>query len=104
MVGTDQVCHDAVGQRVHVAGRINSQNFWSEDGKLRQKVLLNSNLFRPLANDMGHNDVNRVRIQAQISSEIRDNNDQTSFDMTTAQLRLVFSSHYVNIFTIFNRI
>lgn len=92
MVGTDQQCHDTVGQRVHVAGRINSQNFWSEDGKIRQKVLLNASLFRPLANDMGHNDVNRVRIQAQISSEINNGSNQTSFQMTTAQLRLVISS------------
>lgn len=92
MVGTDQICHDIIGQRVHVAGRINSQNYWSEDGKLRQKIIFNCNLFRPLPNDIGHSDLNRVRLQARISSKIHnDNPDHSSFTMKTARLRSVVS-------------
>lgn len=91
MVGTDRIDHYPIGQRVHVAGRINSQNYWSEDGKQRQKIILNSNLFRPLPNGGGHNDLNRVRMLAQISSEIQNNNTHSSFTMRTERTRSVIN-------------
>lgn len=76
-----------------MAGRICSQNYWSEDGKQRQKVILNSSLFRPLPSDGGHNDLNRVRLHAQISSEIHNANDHSAFTMTTERTRSVNLYH-----------
>lgn len=95
MVGTTQMCHDIVGQRVHVAGRINSQN-WTEDGKTRQKILLNGCEIRQLPNDENgeQNDLNRVQLRAQISSEILNENNLSRFTMTTARLRSVARLSY----------
>lgn len=93
MVGTDQICHDPMGQRVHVAGRINSQNYWSEDGKIRQKVILNCSLFRPIPNDIAYSDLNRVRLRAKVSSEIKNDEKSCSFIMATARLR--YLCHFI---------
>lgn len=93
MVGTDRICHYTIGQRVHVAGRINSQNYWSEDGKQRQKIILNSNLFRQLPNNGGYSDLNRVRLYAQISSEIQNADNHSWFTMATERRRSVLLSY-----------
>lgn len=96
MVGTTQMCHDIVGQRVHVAGRINSKN-WTEDGKTRQKIHLNSCEIRQLHNDENgdHNNyLNRVQLRAQISSEILNEDNLSRFTLTTARLRSVARLSY----------
>lgn len=83
MVGTGAKNEYAAGERIHFVGRICSQNFWSEDGKLQQKILLKCGEFERLSNNDKQIDMNRVRLFAQISSEIHNRSDYSSFTLTT---------------------
>jgi hypothetical protein len=56
-------------------GRICSKNYWSEDGKLRQKILLKCSEIERLPSNDQQSDLNRVRLFAQISSKIQNTID-----------------------------
>lgn len=83
MVGTGTKDVYAAGQRIHLVGRISSQNYWSEEGKLQQKVLLKCGDFERLPTTDEQCDLNRVRLSAQISSEIQNTRDYSAFTLTT---------------------
>lgn len=83
MVGTGSKNVYAAGQRVHLMGRICSQNFWSEGGKLQQKILLKCGELEQLPSNDKQTDLNRVRLFAQISSKIQNATDYSSFTLTT---------------------
>lgn len=83
MVGTGTKDEYAAGQRIHLLGRINSQNYWSEEKKLQQKILLKCGDFERLSSKDKQSDLNRVRIFAQISSEIQNARDFSAFTLTT---------------------
>lgn len=83
MVGTGANNEYAAGQRIHLVGRISSQNYWSEEGKLQQKILLKCSQFDRLSSNDKQIDLNRVRLFAEISSEIHNRSDYSSFVLTT---------------------
>lgn len=93
LVGTNQMHDYVIGQRVHAVGRINSQNFWSDDGKLKQKIIVHCKALRLLNGDVRSDDFNRVHLRAQISSDIQNLNNHSSFSMTTVRTRFVKLSH-----------
>lgn len=81
MVGTGTKDVHGAGQRIHLMGRISSQNHWSKEGKLQQKILLKCGDFERLSKDK-QSDLNRVRLFAQIS-EIQNTRDCSAFTLTT---------------------
>lgn len=83
MVGTGTREECAAGQRIHLVGRISSQNYWSDEGKLKQKILLKCGEFAQLSSNDKQPDVNRVRLFAQIASGIQNTRDYSSFTLTT---------------------
>lgn len=83
MVGTGTKDECAAGLRIHLMGRISSQNYWSEDGKIHQKILLKCGDFHRLLSNDKQSDLNRIRLFAQISSEIQNTRDCSSFTLTT---------------------
>lgn len=83
MVGTGEKNEYTAGQRIHLVGRVCSQNYWSDEGKLQQKILLKCGEFQRLSNNDQQADLNRVRLYAQISSDIHNRSDHSSFMLTT---------------------
>lgn len=83
MVGTGTTNECAAGQRIHLIGRITSQNYWSDDGKLKQKILLKCGEVERLSSNDKRPDLNRVQLFAQISSGIYNTRDFSSFTLTT---------------------
>lgn len=83
MVGTGTKNEYENGQRIRLVGRISSQNYWSDEGKLRQKLLFKCGEFELLPSNDKQSDLNKVRLFAQISSEIHNTRDCSSFTLTT---------------------
>ena len=83
MVGTGSKNEYSAGQRIHLVGRICSQNYWSEEGKLQQKIHLKCGEFERLSSNDKQSDLNRVRLFARISSEIENTRDYSAFTLTT---------------------
>lgn len=83
MVGTGSKNEYAAGQRIRLVGRISSQNYWSDEGKLHQKILLKCGEFERLPSNDEQSDLNRVRLFAQISSEIQNTKDYSIFTLAT---------------------
>lgn len=83
MVGTGSKNQCVAGQRIHLMGRICSQNYWLQEGTLCQKILLKCGEFELLPSDEKQSDLNRVRLVAQISSEIKNTTYHSSFILTT---------------------
>lgn len=73
----------AVGQRIRLVGRISSQNYWNEDGKLRQKIIIKTGDFELLPHVDAPIDTNCVQLFSQISTDIDNSRDCSSFTMTT---------------------
>lgn len=83
MVGTGQKTTCSVGERAQLVGRLCSQNFWTEDKKIRQKVIIKTGELQVLSKDDNRPDENRVQICSQIASEIQNQSDCSAFTMTT---------------------
>lgn len=74
------------GNRVHLTGRISSQNVWTEQGKLAQKIILKCGDFELLDNLDTRSDLNHAQLFAQISSEITNTRDYSAFSMSTKHI------------------
>lgn len=84
MVGTGSKNTCNKGQRIHLIGRLTSFNYWTEDGKLRQKIIIKCGELELLPqNTQTQKDLNRVKLCAQISSDIENTRDTSSFTITT---------------------
>lgn len=83
MVGTGATTQCSAGQRVHLVGRLSSQNYWTENKNIRQKVIIKAGEFQILPENDAQPDENRVQICAQISSDIQNQSDCSSFTMIT---------------------
>lgn len=84
MVGTGSKDDCKNGQRIHLIGRLSSRNYWTEDGKLRQKNIIKCGDLELLPEDkQQQRDLNRVELCAQISSNIDNTRDMSSFIMLT---------------------
>lgn len=73
----------SLGQRISLVGRMCSQNYWNEDGKLRQKVIIKTGDFELLPPIDAQVDTNSVQLFSQISSDIENTRDYSTFIMTT---------------------
>lgn len=63
----------AIGQRIQIDGIIRSKQFFLDDGRPRQRLIIKSNNVRLQKTDRNtdHRDVNNVKMIARICSEIR---------------------------------
>ncbi|XP_055314717.1 uncharacterized protein LOC129575334 [Sitodiplosis mosellana] len=84
MVGTGTTMRCEAGQRVHLIGRICSQNYWTEEKKLRQKIVIKTGEleFLPKSVDI-QSDKNHVQLCSQIYSDIENTRHHSAFTMTT---------------------
>lgn len=84
MVGTGSKVEWKTGQRIRLDGRISSQNHWTEQGKLRQKIIIKCGELELIPEGSQYQqDRNQVELVAQISSDIENVRDSSSFTMTT---------------------
>lgn len=83
MIGTGTTLKCVAGQRVHILGRISSQNYWNEEKKLRQKIVIKAGEFELLPNSKDQTDKNQVELISQIYSDIENKRDHSAFTMTT---------------------
>lgn len=79
--GTEEKC--VAGQRVRLVGRVSSQNHWTEQKKLRQKIIIKAGEFELLPKTDTQPDMNRVELSSQIYSNIEHTNACSAFTMTT---------------------
>lgn len=83
MIGTGTTMKCEAGQRVHILGRISSQNHWNEEKKLRQKIIIKAGDIKLLPNNNVQMDKNQVQLISQIYSDIENTRDHSAFTMTT---------------------
>lgn len=83
MVGTRETMECEVGQRVRLTGLIKSQNYWNEENKLRQKVIIKASALELLPYDDKQLDRNHVELVAKISSDISNTRDYSKFQIST---------------------
>lgn len=84
MVGTGSTKKLEAGERVRLIGRICSHNHWTEEKKLRQKVVIKTGELELLSNSASNqSDRNHVQLCSQIYSDIENTRHYSAFTMTT---------------------
>lgn len=83
MIGTYTPLKFEAEQRVHIVGKISSQNHWTEEKKLRQKIIIKADEFELLPNHDMQSDKNHLILFSQIYSDIKNTRDCSTFTMTT---------------------
>lgn len=83
MIGTGSTSKFSFGQRVHIEGRISSQNYWTEQKKIRQKLIIKTGELKLLSSDDQQPDKNYVQLASQIYSNIDNKSDFSAFTLTT---------------------
>lgn len=83
MVSTRTTKSFAIGQRVQLSGNLSSQTQWTDDKKLRQKLVIKAKEFHLCSEQQFDRDENRVQILATICSDIENFSDCSSFTLST---------------------